>query len=212
MIWRRYCAVSVSTSWTASRPWMARPWPGKSHSGSSAAICSSAFTQSTRVALHFLRIAAVGRPPDDEIARKQAALLGQPDEAVVIRLAFAGGDGHVRCAEAELQTVAERDRRPGEVDGEDGRLVAELAAVDRLIEALRQLIALEAVDAVFLGDDLGPIAGIEEGPHAEDVIDMAVRVDRPNARAHRSRSARRHAGPPRRASCRCRSSADRPRS
>ena len=47
----------------------------------------------------------------------------------------------------------------------------------RLVQSLRQLIALKAADAILLRDDLRPVAGLEKRLQAEHVVDMAVGID-----------------------------------
>ena len=56
-------------------------------------------------------------------------------------------------------------------------VAAELAAVDRGIEAVGEPVAIEALRAILLGDDLRAVAGLQECAQAAGVVDVAVRVD-----------------------------------
>ena len=146
------------------------------------------------VALHLLRIAAVRRVPDDEVAGEELTPLGNPHPAVVVGLAAGGVQRERELSRTQHQRLAEGQRRPVEALGKERRRQAELALVDARIPAMGELIAREAPGTVLLGDDLGALSGLEEGAQAEGVIRVTVGVDR---RPQRRVAPAAHAGPQR---------------
>src|SRR5262245_3258880 len=87
------------------------------------------------VALHFLRVAAIGRPPEDEVTREEIAALGDPDVAMVVGLTFGRSVSDLELSHPLGERVAKRQRRVLEIAREED-VAAELPTVDRSIEAL----------------------------------------------------------------------------
>ena len=176
-------AVSSSASRTRSAPTIGSPWPGRSTSASTSAIVRSASAQSLRVALHLLRVAAVRRRPDEQVARAQDAPRRHPHPGVVVGLA-AGvvqlealtTDVEIAARPVGLVGVAVLGR-PLEVDQ------PELAPVDDRVVARGGAVAVEPVGDGLVRDD--PRCCASRGPDlllvpldAEAVVDVAVREHR----------------------------------
>ena len=82
----------------------------------------------------------------------------------------------VEPTHALSQAVAKGERGPIELTREE-YLPPELALVDRGIEAMGELVALEPLGAILLGDDVGTLAGLQECAQAAGMVDVAVGVD-----------------------------------
>src|SRR5574342_638890 len=67
----------------------------------------------------------------------------------------------------------------------------ELPLIDAGVPPVREVIAVEALRAVLLRDDLWALAGLQKGTQAEGMVGMAVRVDRRVQRRVAPRSHRR---------------------
>ncbi len=129
------------------------------------------------IALHLLWIAAVGRLPDDEVAREEVASLGHPDPERVVRLALRRRVLERHVAEPLRQAIADEQRRRIETLREHRLRERELPLVDARVPAVHEPIAVKACGTLLLRDDRGLLAGIEEGAQPEGVVDVPVRVD-----------------------------------
>src|SRR5688572_15552819 len=128
------------------------------------------------VALHLLRVPAVGRLPDDEIAGEEVAVLGHPDPERVVGLAACRVQLQSRVAHRNRVLLAHVACRPAEAAREDGLGQAELPLVDAGVQPVQLAVAAKARGAVLLGHDLGLLAGGEKGPEPERVVGVPVRV------------------------------------
>jgi hypothetical protein len=128
------------------------------------------------VALHLLRIAAVRRLPDDQVAGEEQLAARHPHPQRVVGLALRGREDDVDVAQPLRQPFAHQQRREREPVREERHRQPELPHVDARVQAVHEPVAVEAVDAALLRDDGGRVAGREEGVEAEGVIGVAVRV------------------------------------
>src|SRR4029079_17664388 len=95
---------------------------------------------------------------------------------MIVSLAFFGGVMHIELTHALGQAVAKCERGPIALTREEV-LPPELALVDRGIEAVGELVALEPLGAILLGDDVGMIARLQECAQAAGMVDVAGGVD-----------------------------------
>ena len=135
-----------------------------------------------RVALHFLRIARVGRRPDEQVASAQRLRLGQEHPGVIVGLALGMMQLEARAADRELERVRVGVRRRVEFD-RPLRRDPELARVDDRVVARGPHVALHARQHIVVADDArrlpaAPARLGEERRQAVGVVDMAMRVDR----------------------------------
>ncbi len=119
-----------------------------------------------REPLHFLRVAAVRRRPDEQVARAHDAGVGHPHPGVIVGLAERVVELEPARADRDRQVVGVGLVGCAELAGELGAGL-ELARVDRLVPAASQLVARDATPGVAL-----------VAVDAEAVIDVAVRPHR----------------------------------
>ncbi len=129
------------------------------------------------VPLHLLRVPAVRRLPDDQVAGEQVPSLRHPDPERVVGLAARRRVLERDVAETLRQPIAHEERRRIEALREHRLRQRELPLVDARVPPVHEPIAVEARRTGFLRDDRGRIAGIEEGAEPERVVDVPVRVD-----------------------------------
>jgi hypothetical protein len=130
------------------------------------------------IALHLLRVPAVRRLPDDEIAGEEAAALGHPEPEGVVGLALRRGVLQRHVAEPLRQALAHEQRRRIEALGKHRLRQRELPLVDARVPAVHEAVAMEAAAQFSCATIGGPLAGVEERAQAERVVDVAVRVER----------------------------------
>ena len=134
-----------------------------------------------RVALHLLRVAGVGRGPDEEVATAQHLALGCPGPRVVVGLASRMVQLERGAADVEAEPVAIGLVRVAVLGGPLQVREPELALVDERVVPGGEHVAVEPRGHGLVGHytGAGPApAGrllLEDG-HAEDVVDVAVRV------------------------------------
>ena len=144
-----------------------------------------------RIALHLLRVARVGKTPDEEVTRADRLVFRDPGPRVVVGLALGVLQLDVEPADGKIQLVRIGDfrarrgfRQEPVAVGERiaaARELPELATVDHHVVAARPLIAIEAARDVLVTGDLRrrPAIGFgirHEGTTAADVIEMPVCV------------------------------------
>ncbi len=106
------------------------------------------------VALDLLRIARVGRAPDEEVAAAQDLAPGNPGPGVVVGFAARVAQFKALAANLQRQMLAEGFVGVAVLSRPDEAGHAELPLVDGGVIACRQAIALKAGDDGFVPDDM----------------------------------------------------------
>ncbi len=148
-----------------------------------------------RVALDLLRVAGVGRGPDEQVPAAEHAALGEPCPGVVVGLAAGVVELAGDPADLEVEMVAVGAVRVAVLGRPLERVDRELPPVDDRVVAGGQHVAVEAGRQRLVGDDhrRRPAAGgglLLPDRDAEDVVDVTVRVDRGVEPARRPRAQR----------------------
>ncbi len=137
-----------------------------------------------RIALHLLRVAGVGRGPDEEIAGGEDLALGDPRPDGVLGLAAGVVKLEGQIARGEGQPIVELDVRvavligPAEAIGRQPKL----AQVDGGVPAERLQVAIEVAANERVRVDARPRPGaggcfLLEGGHPEDVVHVVMGED-----------------------------------
>src|SRR6185369_12226000 len=105
--------------------------------------------------LHLLRVAAVRRLPDHEVAAEELAAAREPHDERVVGLAARGEGVDLDVAHRRAPFRVDEDRRGIEALREARLREPELALVDARVPAVEGAVAVEAREAVALRDDRG---------------------------------------------------------
>src|SRR5215510_1549052 len=96
---------------------------------------------------------------------------------MVVGFALSGVVLDLQIAQVLHQGITEGEGRPSELLGKDQRRITELAPINMGVQTVGEAVALKTFRAILLGNDVGPLAGVEERPEAKGMVDMAMRID-----------------------------------
>ena len=144
------------------------------------------------IALHLLRIAAVGEVPDEEVPGADGLVFRDVGPGVVVRFPLGVDQLEVQVPDLQIDAVLVGRPRTHRIGGEEAALVgpdavasalegAELPFVDGLVVAVREGVAIKALFHVLVAHPANGVAVLlrvcGEKAAAPDVIDVAVGID-----------------------------------